>query len=227
MVPGTPRIAVGSFPETPAPVRRRPQNPGRSNLSQSTTLPSTPGRAENNPLLKSESKADVKKTPKPLPTRNGPGRRPQQALGPVIPVDIIDAPTQRLYAIIFFLGLQLWKMRDAHALYSGAEDDSISELTFMLKWVAFDGMFLWLLPWLRIPWLTYAPVSTLLQIAGFAVADIAIGSRIGVGRHLLCGMDCGLLTGSSWVSSPLVLSGKSYMTENCPFPKTRSSGATF
>lgn len=183
-MPQTPRVNVGSFPETPAPVRRRPQNTRH------------PRQAENpdrsHPLMKSESAATRTTTPRPLPPRiapggpNGRGRLP----APAIPTDIIDAPTQRLYAIALFAALQLWKFYDCSTLYSKDTGDSIGELFFIMKWVSIDSIYLWCLPSLRIPWLTFSPFTTVIQMAGFLLLNLLLSRG--------SGFSLGLFTTGFW-----------------------------
>ncbi|KAF3940773.1 hypothetical protein ABW19_dt0208227 [Dactylella cylindrospora] len=96
---------------------------------------------------------------------------PASDAGPYIPISVIDAPTQRLYACAVFALLQAWKFYDILSLYP-RDDESVSELWVILKWVAIDGVFLRLLPLLRIPWLTFSPYVTVLLITIFSSANI-------------------------------------------------------
>ena len=106
---------------------------------------------------------------------------------PLISFEIADAPTQRFYAVIIFLALQLWKLWDLTALYAN-EGDSVSELWFCMKWVALDGVFFWFLPVLRIPWLTFSQTFTLSAIAVFSLANILLSLKYFVSsRRFLCG----------------------------------------
>jgi nucleoporin POM152 len=50
---------------------------------------------------------------------------------PVIPVDIVDAPSQRLYATAVYIGLILWRCHDYWRLLSDESDS----LPLFLKWV--------------------------------------------------------------------------------------------
>src|SRR5690606_36903864 len=112
--PGTPRINVGSFPETPAPqppARRRVPFSFRtaadnqphplSRVSKPGESPGSSTESSSVPALKQE----LRPVPSALPPQ--PLRQP-----PVIPTDVLEAPTQRLYAAIFFMALQAWKFYD-------------------------------------------------------------------------------------------------------------------
>jgi nucleoporin POM152 len=91
-------------------------------------------------------------------------------------LDVVDAPTQRLYAVLVFVILQAWKFYDIASLYA-AEGDSITELGFCLKWLLLDGCFFWFLPLLRIPWLTFTPTFTLCAISSLSVLDIFLSLK--------------------------------------------------
>ncbi|EWC45052.1 hypothetical protein DRE_06332 [Drechslerella stenobrocha 248] len=150
----TPRLPA-SFPKTPTSIR--PRGPERNDKS-----PNSP---------------QVSKFPVLSKTPEKPTRPRQDAptivtdMHPYIPTSVIDAPTQRLYACSLFVLLQAYKLSDIWKLYA-MDDDSISELWFILKWVAIDGVFLRLLPLLQIPWLTFSAYATALQIILMSFADI-------------------------------------------------------
>ncbi|KAK6346996.1 hypothetical protein TWF696_007088 [Orbilia brochopaga] len=150
----TPRLPA-SFPRTPTSIR--PRGPERDDKNQNTLQ--TP------------------KFPTPSRTPKTPTRLKQDAskaapnVGPYIPTNVIDAPTQRLYVCAVFVLLQAYKLSDVWKLYA-LDDDSISELWFILKWVAIDGVFLRLLPLLQIPWLTFSTYATVLQIIVMSFTDI-------------------------------------------------------
>ncbi|EPS40324.1 hypothetical protein H072_5865 [Dactylellina haptotyla CBS 200.50] len=150
----TPRIPA-SFPKTPTSIR--PRGPERPDT---TALPPPTARLPPNPKT-----PDAHSRPK----RDGP--KPNEPAGPYIPVSVIDAPTQRLYACSVFILLQAYKLYEIGGLYA-VDDNSISELWLILKWVAIDGVFLRLLPLLRIPWLTFSTHVTVFQIVFMSMMDI-------------------------------------------------------
>lgn len=147
----TPRIPA-SFPKTPTSIRPRGL---RSHADQpSRILPS--------------AKPNTPEIPVRVPQET---LKPNASSGPYIPVSVIDAPTQRLYACSIFLLIQAYKIYEIGRLYS-TDDDSVSELWLILKWVAVDGVFLRLLPLLRIPWLTFSTYVTVVQIIFMSMVDI-------------------------------------------------------
>ncbi|KAI5793910.1 hypothetical protein DFH27DRAFT_602653 [Peziza echinospora] len=142
MDPRTPRLP-SSFPATPQPAPRATQQ------ARPIRRPASPQRAQL--------------------AGGTPPKGTDAVPGPYIPTHIVDAPTQRFYAITVFVVLQAIKLADLASLWTD-DADSVSELWFCIKWVMVDGGFCWLLPFLRIPWLTFHHGTTVLQIlALFAV----------------------------------------------------------
>ena len=155
----TPRLR-SAFPETPAPkVARNVNRAGREN--NPTTAVLTP--------KKSQASSSTKTIEEVLHSGS------ESTIAPLIPYTIIDAPSQRLYVLAAFGLLQVYKISDLSRLYS--EDDSISELWFILKWLVLDGLFLKWLPTLRIPWLTFNSHIVVGQIVLMAVLNIVIGLK--------------------------------------------------
>lgn len=159
----TPRLP-SSFPRSPSTVVRSRRH-----------LPPTPhGRVPPHrigDLAERSSTTDTKPNPPPDILQN-----PTGPLPPVIPLDAVDAPTQRLYAVGLFVLLQAWKFYDIAGIYT-TDGDSISELWFCSKWLVLDGCFFWFLPLLRIPWLTFTPNFTLCTIAILSVFDIFLSLK--------------------------------------------------
>lgn len=86
---------------------------------------------------------------------------PQPSAGaqsePLIPTTILDAPSQRFYVFAVYILLLAWRLYDWGKL---VEDEADSFWLF-IKWVAMDGVFLYGLPGMRIPWLEWSnPVVT-------------------------------------------------------------------
>jgi nucleoporin POM152 len=71
---------------------------------------------------------------------------------PLIPLTLLDAPSQRFYALALYIALFGWRLYDWGKL---VEDGADSFWLFM-KWVAIDAAFLYALPELRIPWLEWS-----------------------------------------------------------------------
>lgn len=133
----TPRLRAG-YPETPAtaaPVRRR-------NDETPTPASTGPGRSSRSPKL-------------PLAPENvAAGTAAPQ---PVIPLTLLDAPQQRLYAFGVYALLWAWKLFD----WIQVVEDGDTSWWLFLKWIFIDFAFLFGVPELRIPWLELSqPVVT-------------------------------------------------------------------
>ncbi|KAJ5288478.1 Nucleoporin [Penicillium angulare] len=130
---GTPRL-TSAFPQTPQtlPARRR--------------LFDTP-RSQPRELRERKSPS---KSPAKAP------KQPQNASAPLLPVNLIDAPSQRLYVVAFYLLLNAWRIYE-----SWTASDELDSTWLFLKWVSVDGVFLFGLQALRIPWLEWAFPTTL------------------------------------------------------------------
>lgn len=75
---------------------------------------------------------------------------------PWIPLDVIDAPKQRLFAIFFYISLHVWRLFDYYSLVT----DETDSLWLFMKWVAIDSAFFYGLPAFRIPWLEASSWTT-------------------------------------------------------------------
>lgn len=76
---------------------------------------------------------------------------------PLIPVNLIDAPSQRMYTFAVYGLLLVWRLYDWWRL---VEDDANSFFLFV-KWTFFDIVFLFGVPLLRIPWLEWSESTSL------------------------------------------------------------------
>lgn len=139
----------------------------RSAFPQTPRSSKTNKRRDEESPLRSVSSA-AKREPFP--------RFEQQAANPpLVPFDIIDAPSQRLYVAAFYLALNAWRMCEYWA-----SADSLDSTWLFLKWVFIDGIFLFGLPALRIPWLEWAFPTTLALFLLHAVVNIFLMFRIPV-----------------------------------------------
>ena len=77
---------------------------------------------------------------------------------PWIPLDVMDAPKQRLFAMLFYLSLHIWRLCDYYNLVT----DQTDSLWLFMKWVAIDSAFFYGLPAFRIPWLEASSSTTTL-----------------------------------------------------------------
>lgn len=95
----------------------------------------------------------------------------------LIPENVIDQASQRIFLVSIFVLIQCWKIYDillikadafsAHmAMDSGSTAfqsfTSLNNFTFVLKYAVMDGLFLWTLPVLSVPLLRFLPLVTLL-----------------------------------------------------------------
>lgn len=149
---GTPRLR-SSFPQTPrTSPRYRTFNDGQNGTPLEARLRS----------LRNE---------KPTPVR----LEQRDTSASLIPFSVVDAPSQRLYVVAFYMALNAWRIYE----YWTSSDDFDSTWLF-LKWVSIDGIFLFGLPALRIPWLEWAFSTTLAVFMVHAVANAFLMFRIPV-----------------------------------------------
>ncbi|KAF7561986.1 hypothetical protein G7046_g2150 [Stylonectria norvegica] len=133
----TPRLRSG-FPATPATTAAR-----RRNQETPTSVSST-----------SSAGGSVKSPTLPLAPENVPRGAGSQ---PVIPLTLLDAPQQRLYAFGVYTLLWAWKLYD----WLQVVEDGDTSWWLFLKWIFIDFAFLFGVPELRIPWLELSqPVIT-------------------------------------------------------------------
>jgi nucleoporin POM152 len=100
----------------------------------------------------------------------------QETAAPLIPFDIIDAPSQRFYVFSIYVFLFAYRLYDFYNLTV----DEVQSLWLFMKWVAFDGTFIFLLPAMRIPWLEWQPSTAIVLFFAHAALDFMLMFRIGV-----------------------------------------------
>jgi nucleoporin POM152 len=135
---------------------------------RSGAFPSTPQSTRRNNLTP-QKLPDITQLRPAAPTRQSADND-----GPLIPTGTLDAPTQRLYVVGFYLALVGWKMYDHFYL----KEEETESLWLFMKWVAFDGIFLFGLPELRIPWLEWSSATMLLLFLAHAALDAVLMFRI-------------------------------------------------
>jgi len=126
---GTPRLR-SSYPSTPGSGQRSSE-PQRS--------PQDPPRVRS-PL------PNLPETSTPLAVSNS----------PLIPVDLIDAPSQRAYTALVYSLLWVWCLYDWSKLL---EEDTRS-IGLFIKWICIYAGFLYGVPQLRVPWLEWSATTT-------------------------------------------------------------------
>jgi nucleoporin POM152 len=116
-----------------------------------SSYPSTPETAQHRSAARESPRDRSSSSKKILPgvPQDGISSGPDP---PVIPLTLIDAPSQRFYVFAFYIGLFGWKLYDWGIL---VEDEAESFWLF-LKWGLLDAAFLFGLPELRIPWLLWS-----------------------------------------------------------------------
>lgn len=95
---------------------------------------------------------------------------------PTIPLSIIDAPSQRAYAFAIYAALFAWRIYD----YTTLLKDDADSLFYFMKWATIDGLYIYGLPALRIPWLEWSGTTSLILFAIHAVLDWMLMFRVSV-----------------------------------------------
>lgn len=102
---------------------------------------------------------------------------PEDDHSTLIPEHIVDPASQRIFLVSIFVLIQCWKIYDillvkadlyamtSSSLTSGPEltFTSLNNFTFVIKYIVIDGLFLWSLPILNVPLLSFGPLLTLLM----------------------------------------------------------------
>ncbi|KAI9250213.1 hypothetical protein BDA99DRAFT_564180 [Phascolomyces articulosus] len=101
----------------------------------------------------------------------------------LIPSTSIEFPTQRLYAISIFVGLQALKIFDIYSIYTAAYPEQHSGTFF--KWWIIDAMYMIALWIVQIPWLQFSVFKTggltlILFFIDLLIFGIPIGAALGV-----------------------------------------------
>ncbi|KAL4882326.1 hypothetical protein BJY04DRAFT_186847 [Aspergillus karnatakaensis] len=91
----------------------------------------------------------------------------------LIPTRIVDPPTQRSYVVAVYMALNAWRLYEGYT----ASDDLDSTWLF-LKWASIDGVFLFGLQALRIPWMEWAFPTTLALFLVHVAFNIFLMFRI-------------------------------------------------
>ncbi|KAL1837578.1 hypothetical protein VTJ49DRAFT_3638 [Mycothermus thermophilus] len=107
----------------------------------------------------------------PVTQRPGPGANST----PVIPLNILDAPTQRLYALGVYTALFAWKFYD----WAQLVEEETESFWLFLKWLGIDFVFLFGLPELRIPWLELSQLFVVVAFFFHAIFDWMLMFNIG------------------------------------------------
>lgn len=184
----TPRVRSGAFPQTPTTVRVGRGAPP----TPSPSPPRPPG--EPRPLFADPRSSRRSTSRRRSVSRRRSGsrrsssperRRPSTAEAveattppspPLIPLGILDAPTQRFYALAVYMGLFAWKCYDWVQLI----EDHADSFWLFLKWTGIDFVFLFGLPELRIPWLELAQPAVIALFVAHVVLDYMLMFNLGL-----------------------------------------------
>ncbi|KAL2816848.1 hypothetical protein BDW59DRAFT_135631 [Aspergillus cavernicola] len=92
---------------------------------------------------------------------------------PLIPSRVLDSPTQRFYVAAVYIALNAWRAYDSYTA-----SDELDSTWLFLKWASIDGVFLFGLQALRIPWLEWAFPTTLALFLVHVASNIFLMFRI-------------------------------------------------
>ena len=168
---GTPRLR-SAYPSTPGSSRKNGLGSTNPRPADEASTLSTPGSSRKNELGTSPRPAGETSTP----SKPAPANQNKDGDGPLIPLSILDAPTQRLSVSLFYFCLMLWRFYNYYRLVS----DETESLWLFMKWVAIDGVFLFGLPELRIPWMEWSSTLMTLLFLFHAVLNAFLMFRIPV-----------------------------------------------
>ena len=152
---GTPRLRTGAWPNTPQTINRR------SNVGAPVTSPSSGRKLPDISTLKKTQSQSSSSPPSE----------------PLIPLDVVDAATQRLIVVAFYIGLWFWRLYNFFNLLRTGENES---LWLFMKWMFIDSTFLFGLPALRIPWLEFSSPSVTVLFLAHTVFNACLMFQIGL-----------------------------------------------
>lgn len=139
-----------------------------------SAYPSTPGSLRKSPESRDAPK-DAPKAKSPLPSLPDTSPRPTSS-APVIPVNLIDAPSQRMYTVAVYGLLLVWCLYDWWKL---VEEDTQS-MGLFIKWTCIHAIFLYGVPQLRIPWLEWSETTSHFALFAHAAFNGMLMFRIPV-----------------------------------------------
>jgi nucleoporin POM152 len=93
----------------------------------------------------------------------------------LIPADVADAATQRLYTGAIYAALLAWRLYDSFRV-----TDDLDSTWLFLKWLGIDAIFLVCLPVFRIPWLEFSFPTTVTAWLLHAVANAFLMYHISI-----------------------------------------------
>ncbi|CAI5756792.1 unnamed protein product [Candida verbasci] len=101
---------------------------------------------------------------------------------PLIPSNILDQATQRIFLSSIFILIQSWKLYDLILMKSEINGEtqltSLTNFTFLLKYSIIDGIFLWILQLLNIEYLRFTPFKTLIMTIMLVLSSFFLVSSV-------------------------------------------------
>ena len=110
---------------------------------------------------------------------SGASTAPKQATddnGPLIPLTLLDAPSQRFYVFTFYACLTAWRFYD----YSKLVSDQSDLLWLWMKWASIDGVSMYGIQGLKIPWLQWSATTVAVFFLAHAILNAVVLFRIPV-----------------------------------------------
>ena len=182
-----------------------------------SSFPSTPGSNQKSPEPRgSPNPRDGPKVRSPLPNLPAASRAPAQSSAPLIPVNLIDAPSQRMYTLAVYGLLIIWRLYDWWTLV----EEDIHSIGLFMKWAFIDAIFLFGVPLLRIPWLEWSDATILTAFLAHAAINWMLMFRIPVSYGCGISRKLALTANSSPLKDGYSFSRKLYLTRKYPFQKT-------
>ena len=137
-----------------------------------SAFPTTPG-SDTKTSKQYAATSGARGTSLTLPKMTKPS---DDANAPLVPYNVVDAPTQRLYILGFYIAFTTWRFYDYFKLVS----DETDSLWLFMKWVAMDSIFLYGLPGMRVPWLQWSSSTMTLLFILHAIMNAFLMFRIPV-----------------------------------------------
>ena len=153
---GTPRLR-SAFPQTPLSNARWATH--GSSPAQHTSTPPNPSSSTRSPPDQTSLKTST--------------TQPNLEHDTLIPLSVVDAPTQRLYVVALYIGLAAWRFYDCYNIR-----DDLDSTWLFLKWLGFDAAFFVGLPAFHIPWLEWSFLTTFTIWLLHAVANFFLMYQI-------------------------------------------------
>jgi len=159
---GTPRLRTGAWPNTPQTINRR------SNAAAAGAAATSPAGGSGRKL------PDIST----LKSRSSLSSSQSADDAPLIPLEIVDAATQRLLVVGAYVLLWFWRLYNFFDLLRTGENES--SLWQFMKWMFIDSTFLFGLPALRIPWMEFSSPSITIVFFVHVLINACLMFQIGL-----------------------------------------------